>query len=898
MAWTTALHSSTLVLGSVMSLVTSAQTVFIPDTHLRAQLSLWAPGAVDSDGFLDPQHPSVLAKSWLSVEAEDGWDPVDLTGLEALDQLDSLYVTFIHQDGSIILASFDTVQISVPAWPSDLTKMSLRNGTYTSLPAWPAGLATLDYELPSGPSSLPALPATLTELRMVVGEALITMPDLPEGLQRVTLTGPTDLEVPALPMSITELIISGFGPTGVTAWPDALQQITITAVPTWSSVPVWPPDLGDLSIQSANDLTTLPAWPNSLTKLSISSCSGITSLPGFNSGLVDISLSSLGALTALPDYPATVEELQLGGLSVTALPEWPPLVEHIRIGQTMPNLLALPDFPADVRYITITGDLPTITALPSWPDSLRELTLYSVSIDEIPALPSHITALQIADLPNLQCLPFLPPSLSWFYNMVPGLCLPNMPAGLSHIEVAPDVGVPVTTSMLCNVLNSTCDFLNPVATGTVYWDQNANGVRDGGEPGYPFSTINAQPGNITYGVPSIGDYALPLPFDQYTLTASSSNPYVQSISPASHGAPFMTSTDVDTGNDFGVVLQPDVQDLNIDLMGPWGRPGFETPGGITCANIGSTEQPCTVIFQLDANQSWVSSDPAPTSVNGNTVTWDIADLGIGQTRHISFTVYTDVTVPLGTQLVHTAAVGDPANDETPEDNSATSIAGVDGSWDPNDKRVEPATLGPVEVLAGEELIYTIRFQNTGTYQADRVIITDQLSEDLQWNTMRFINSSHPCTWVLSGDGLLRFTFEPIFLPDSTSDEPNSHGHVRFAMKPVSDLMLGESVGNIANIYFDYNEPVITNEAVFTVEQSTGIAAAAEGDVRLWPNPAEHVLYVEGAANTMIEITDVTGRILLRHHGAGDPCVVDVAGLAPGGYALRVKGRAAKPFVKR
>ena len=448
------------------------------------------------------------------------------------------------------------------------------------------------------------------------------------------------------------------------------------------------------------------------------------------------------------------------------------------------------------------------------------------------------------------------------------------------------------------MINSTCDFVNPAATGSVYWDQNSNGVRDGGEPGYPYASINAQPGNITYGVPASGDFNLPLPLDQYTLTASSDNPYVLSISPASHDAPFVSTSDVDAGNDFGVVLQPDMQDLRVDLSGPWGRPGFESIGMITCENTGSTVLTATVTFQLDADQSWVSSTPPPASVNGNTITWELADLGVGERVSILMYVYTDPGIALGTELLHTATIVPMASDETPEDNTAIHTDLVFGSFDPNDKRVEPATLMPAEVQAGEEVVYTIRFQNTGTYQADRVIITDQLSEDLQWGTMRFVASSHACTWVLSDEGLLRFTFDPIMLPDSTTDEPNSHGFVKFAMKPMSDLMLGESVGNTANIYFDFNEPVITNEAVFTVEQSTGIAAAAEGDVRLWPNPAEHVLYVEGAANTMIEITDVTGRILLRHHGAGDPCVVDVAGLAPGGYALRVKGRAAKPFVKR
>ncbi|HRH39574.1 MAG TPA: hypothetical protein PK760_14590 [Flavobacteriales bacterium] len=104
MGRTATLRSLIVLLGCLTSMLIPAQLVFIPDTHLRAQLATWAPGAVDGNGFLDPQHPAVLAKSWFSVEAEYGWDPVDLTGLDALDQLDSLYIALLHQDGGMILA--------------------------------------------------------------------------------------------------------------------------------------------------------------------------------------------------------------------------------------------------------------------------------------------------------------------------------------------------------------------------------------------------------------------------------------------------------------------------------------------------------------------------------------------------------------------------------------------------------------------------------------------------------------------------------------------------------------------------------------------------------------------------------------------------------------------------
>lgn len=870
---------------------TNAQLVFMPDTNLRNFLSEVIPGAIDGDGFLDTQHPAAsglesLYMMWPPIPGP--WDPpppLDLTGIEGLTGLEDLHIACLHEDGGV-LATFDDVPVTVPSWPANLKELTLRLGTYATLPPWPSALERLEYNLPSGPSSLPPLPPSLRRLDLIAGDDLAVLPDLPTGITHVTLQATVDNAVPTLPGTIDTLSITGFSSAGVAAWPTALIELSLLNIDTWTSLPAWPPDLQDLNVQSADLLTTLPPWPASLTKLSLANCAGITGLPDFNSGLLDLSLSGLWALTTVPDYPATLEELRIGDLYVAQLPDWPPLVDHIRIGPAMPNLLSVPDFLNEVRFITITGALPAIAALPAWPDSLRELILYSQSIQEIPALPSHITQLQLADMPNLLCLPFLPPSLTWFFNMVPGLCLPNMPEGLSHIEVAPEVGIPITPDLLCTVLNSTCDFLNPAVTGAVYWDQNANGTRETGEPGYPMASINAQPGNYTFGISATGEYSTGLPLDQYTLTATSNNPYVQSISPASHDVPFTGATDVDAGNDFGVVLQPNIQDLMIDLFGPWGRPGFESPGQLTYGNIGSQEMDGTITLDLDADQSWISSTPAPTTVSGNTITWEFAALQVGEQRSIQFIVYTDPSVPIGTVLQHSATVGPVGSDQTPADNVSITENEVFGSWDPNDKRVEPATLTPDQVAAGEELEYTIRFQNTGTYQADRVIITDTLSGDLQWNTMRLISTSHPCTWLMTGDGVLRFTFDPIFLPDSTSDEPNSHGFVKFAMRPVADLMLGESVVNTANIYFDFNEPIITNEAVFTVEASTQLAEQHAVPLRLWPNPVEEVLLIEGAVGAWSEVVDVTGRVVLATRMTGPIHRLNVAELPSGAYVLR------------
>jgi hypothetical protein len=60
------------------------------------------------------------------------------------------------------------------------------------------------------------------------------------------------------------------------------------------------------------------------------------------------------------------------------------------------------------------------------------------------------------------------------------------------------------------------------------------------------------------------------------------------------------------------------------------------------------------------------------------------------------------------------------------------------------------------------------------------------------------------------DGVLRFIFERIMLPDSTSDPLGSQGFVRFTVRHRPALPEATEVHNHAAIYFDLNPPIITN----------------------------------------------------------------------------------------
>jgi gliding motility-associated-like protein len=172
-------------------------------------------------------------------------------------------------------------------------------------------------------------------------------------------------------------------------------------------------------------------------------------------------------------------------------------------------------------------------------------------------------------------------------------------------------------------------------------------------------------------------------------------------------------------------------------------------------------------------------------------------------------------------------------DQLPQDEAdpetAVSCLPILDSFDPNDKQASPAGV-TARRLIGErqEIEYLVRFQNTGTDVAYKVVIMDTLSPHLDPATLRMGAASHPFTWKVSGAGapVITWTFDPIHLPDSTSNEPASHGFVRFRIAQGPDNPPGTVIANQAFIFFDYNAPIATNRVVHTVGEVPVSAVAA------------------------------------------------------------------------
>lgn len=192
-------------------------------------------------------------------------------------------------------------------------------------------------------------------------------------------------------------------------------------------------------------------------------------------------------------------------------------------------------------------------------------------------------------------------------------------------------------------------------------------------------------------------------------------------------------------------------------------------------------------------------------------------------------------------------------------------------YDPNDKLAVP--YGSEEehfIQANQQIEYTIRFQNTGTAPAFKVVIRDSLPTTLDPVTLRSGASSHPYTFTMEGDGVAIFTFEDINLPDSTTNFAASQGFVKFNIQQEPDLPNGTLIENNAAIFFDLASPVITPTWFHTVGEDLIIINEVSSEFKAlsidaFPNPftdyTNIVLKGVDLPNLELKLFDAVGRLI-------------------------------------
>ncbi len=238
------------------------------------------------------------------------------------------------------------------------------------------------------------------------------------------------------------------------------------------------------------------------------------------------------------------------------------------------------------------------------------------------------------------------------------------------------------------------------------------------------------------------------------------------------------------------------------------RPGRPVRFSILISNLGTTSRSFRLYGDLDDHyriSTFKTLKYSPPGWTGTRYFWDIHNLAPGARLQIVFRIELKVSA----QNINTLS-----SVFTSDDCLADKIYNqvVRNSYDPNDKALHTnETRATDQILKSDSVLqYVVRFQNTGNDTAFFVQITDQLSDYLDITTFIPGPASHDYTWKIVPSRTVEFTFDPIFLPYQVIDDEGSQGFVSFEIKPTEEFMLNDSIQNNAAIFFDFNEPIITN----------------------------------------------------------------------------------------
>src|SRR5690606_35528074 len=120
-----------------------------------------------------------------------------------------------------------------------------------------------------------------------------------------------------------------------------------------------------------------------------------------------------------------------------------------------------------------------------------------------------------------------------------------------------------------------------------------------------------------------------------------------------------------------------------------------------------------------------------------------------------------------------------------DDNTYEFNQVVVGSYDPNDITcIEGEIVNPNYI--GEELHYMIRFENTGNFYAENVVVAVEIdAEKYDMNSLQILNTSHSSTARIT-DNTLEIFFNQIYL------NPEAQGNIFFVVNTKDTLSEGDS----------------------------------------------------------------------------------------------------------
>lgn len=470
-----------------------------------------------------------------------------------------------------------------------------------------------------------------------------------------------------------------------------------------------------------------------------------------------------------------------------------------------------------------------------------------------------------------------------------GTIMDSFGTGLVHTYALAGVYTPmITLSAASGVTDTayatTLTFTNTCAniSGNLYADADGDCNYDSGETlldGMFVKATNTTTGSVYYSSYSTtGAYTLNVPSGfTYTLTTGSWWTGMAPSCPAGGSATLTVSGTGALTQDFGFSCDGSDPDLSVYATSSGFRPGFVR--GLYVygfSNEFCVGTPATISLTLPALTSYSTTwwGAAPT-VSGSTLTWNVADISGLDNFVAAIGVYADPSAAIGDSACITVTITPVGTTDADMSNNTYNVCiPFTNSFDPNEKLVAPRGMGDDGLIpvTTSTLTYQVNFQNTGNDTAYTVTIRDVLDNALDPASVHILGGSHPFTAGITNGKELQFRFDDIMLPDSNVNEPASHGYVLYQVRLKPSIASGAVIHNTADIYFDYNDAIVTNTTVNTLYLPTSVQQVQNGNLKasVYPNPAADkvMVQVENQWPFTATLRDITGRVVLQASGTG------------------------------
>lgn len=442
-------------------------------------------------------------------------------------------------------------------------------------------------------------------------------------------------------------------------------------------------------------------------------------------------------------------------------------------------------------------------------------------------------------------------------------------------------------------MSTTCEFLpgqmyNSIS-GVLKYDFDTNGCdSDDNVAVYAkVKVVNGTEEKVGF-TNSNGKYFMYVGLGEYSISVESENSLF-SFTPSLASVNFPGLEGTAYTQDFCLTSQGVSPDVEIIIVpSNTAMPGFDASYNLILRNNGNQAFSGTVTFNFDdAVLDFISASPQENSISGDVITWNYTDLLPFEysIMNVNFNLNGPTDTPavnINDELDFTAQVTPIIGDLTPGNNSFELNQIVVGSFDPNNIICLQGEIEDPEAI-GEYLDYVINFENTGNAAATFVVVTQQIDETMfDVSSLQLLNSSHEVAATINGN-IVEFRFDAINLGGG------EQGNITFKMKTKQTLVEGDEVMNSAKIVFDYNFPILTNNATTVFETILNNETFSKDNmITVYPNPTKNIITINTENNLQsIHLYDMQGRLIQVALENDTKADFDITQRASGIYFLKI-----------